>query len=83
MTDKILKFSSATCGPCKQLAMILKGEDLGVPVEEVDVVQQQDLAAKYHVRAVPTMVYVRGDTEVSRLTGAMPIDKIRDWITLL
>jgi len=83
MTDKILKFSSTTCGPCKQLSMILKDEDLGVPVEEVDVVQQQHLAAKYGVRAVPTMVYVRDDAEVSRFTGVMPIDKIRDWITLL
>ena len=79
MTDKILKFSAAWCGPCKQLSMVLKGEDLGVPVEEVDIEANPELARQYGVRSVPTMVYVRNEQEVSRITGAQSLDKIRDW----
>ena len=47
MTDKILKFSATWCGPCKQLSMVLKGEDLGVPVEEVDIEANSNLAQQY------------------------------------
>lgn len=82
MTDKILKFSATWCGPCKQLSMVLKGEDLGVPVEEVDIEANSSLAQQYGIRSVPTMVYVRDGEEVSRITGAQSLDKIRDWVTI-
>ena len=80
MSDKILKFSASWCGPCKALAMTLHGEDLGVPLEEVDIDQSADLSAKYGIRSVPTLVYVRGETEVSRLGGAQTLAKVKDWI---
>lgn len=82
MTDKILKFSSQTCGPCKQLAMTLKDENLGVPVEEVDVNADPELAQKFGIRSVPALVYTRNDQEISRLIGAQPLEKIRDWVTI-
>ena len=62
--------------------MILKGEDLGVPVEEVDIEANSNLAQQYGIRSVPTMVYVRDGEEVSRITGAQSLDKIRDWVTI-
>ena len=80
MSDKILKFSATWCGPCKSLSMTLHGEDLGVPLEEVDIDQSADLSAKYGIRSVPTLVYVRGETEVSRLGGAQTLAKVKDWI---
>ncbi len=80
MTDKILKFSASWCGPCKALSMTLNGEDLGVPLEEVDIDQSAELSSKYGIRSVPTLVYVRGDTEVSRLGGAQTLSKVKDWI---
>jgi thioredoxin 1 len=63
--------------------MVLKGEDLGVPVEEVDIEANSDLARQYGIRSVPTMVFVRDGEEVSRITGAQSLDKIRDWVTLV
>lgn len=62
--------------------MVLKGEDLGVPVEEVDIEANSNLAQQYGIRSVPTMVYVRDGEEVSRITGAQSLDKIRDWVTV-
>ena len=80
MSDKILKFSASWCGPCKALAMTLKDEDLGVPVEEVDIDAQSDLAVQYGIRSVPTLVYVRGGTEASRLGGAQTLTKVKEWV---
>lgn len=80
MSDKILKFSASWCGPCKSLTMTLKGEDLGVPVEEVDIDENSDLAVQYGIRSVPTLVYVRGGTEASRLGGAQTLAKVKEWV---
>jgi thioredoxin 1 len=79
MTTKILKFSASWCGPCKSLAMVLNGMDLPVPVEEVDVDSNTDLAAQYGIRGVPTMVAVSDSGEISRITGSQTEASIRKW----
>jgi thioredoxin 1 len=80
MTDKILKFSASWCGPCKMLSKTLHDQDLGVPVEEVDIDEKSDLAVQYGIRSVPTLVYVRGGTEASRLGGAQTLAKVKEWV---
>lgn len=80
MSDKILKFAADWCGPCKMLSKTLEGEDLGVPVEEIDIDKNQELAVQYAIRGVPTMVYTRDGTEVSRVSGMMMIGAVREWI---
>jgi thioredoxin 1 len=81
MTDKILKFSASWCGPCKSLAMTLKGEDLGVPVEDVDIDDSSYLAAQYAIRSVPTLVLIKDGKEVSRITGSQTLDAVRKWVS--
>ena len=80
MTDKILKFQATWCQPCKMLSKTLEGEDLGVPVEEVDIDQNQELAIQYAIRGVPTMVFVRDGSEVSRVSGMMNLNDVKKWI---
>ena len=79
MEDKILKFSASWCGPCKSLAMTLKDEDLGVPVEDVDIDENSDLAAQYAIRSVPTLVLIKDGKEVSRMIGSQTLDALRKW----
>jgi thioredoxin 2 len=83
MTDKILKFQAAWCAPCKALSMQLRGVDLGVPVEEIDIDASKDMVAKYGVRSIPTLVYVRGDAEVSRHVGFIAVPKLQAWVDQL
>jgi thioredoxin-like negative regulator of GroEL len=60
--------------------MVLKGMELPVPVEEVDVDSNTDLAVQYGIRGVPTMVAVDADDEeISRLTGSQTEASIRKW----
>ena len=55
---KTMKYFSATwCGPCKTFKPVMNeiaGE--GHSVQFIDIDLQQDLAAKYNVRSVPTTV---------------------------
>tara|TARA_B110000196_G_scaffold111820_1_gene97153 strand:+ start:31 stop:276 length:246 start_codon:yes stop_codon:yes gene_type:complete len=71
---KTMKYFSATwCGPCKTFKPIMNeivGE--GHSVQFIDIDQSQDLAAKYGVRSVPTVVIEENGIEVDRFIGSIP-----------
>ena len=65
---KILKFYASWCQPCKALTQFLEAnKDLvPYPIEEIDIEKDMDLAIKYGVRSVPTMVFLDDNNEVIR-----------------
>lgn len=48
----------------------------GYNIRVVDVEEDSELASKYGVRAVPTMVLVAGDKLLNTLIGNQPLDNI-------
>ena len=68
-----MKYFSATwCGPCKVFKPVMNeiaGE--GHSVQFIDVDQSPDLAQKYNVRSVPTVVVEENGSEVNRVMGAV------------
>jgi len=80
-TMRLLKFSASWCGPCKMLSNTLSQLEIPVPIEEVDVDTNTQLAMKYGIRGVPTMVLVTAtDEELSRVVGNKSKTEITDWI---
>lgn len=71
---KYLYFSAAWCGPCRTLGPIMNQVSQEVPVEKIDVDSQSDMALKYNVRNIPTVVLVDGETEVKRFVGVQSKD---------
>jgi len=71
---KTMKYFSATwCGPCKAFKPVINeiaGE--GYSIQFIDIDLQQDLAAKYNVRSVPTVVIEESGIEVDRFIGSIP-----------
>ena len=70
---KTMKYFSATwCGPCKVFKPVMNeiaGE--GYSVQFIDIDQQQDLAARYNVRSVPTTIIEKNGIEVDRFIGSV------------
>jgi thioredoxin 1 len=69
----VKRFTSTWCGPCKQLAPVieqLQREISSVNFETIDVDASPDLAVKYEVRSIPTLVFEKGGQEVKRTLGA-------------
>ena len=77
---KTMKYFSATwCGPCKVFKPVMNeiaGE--GYHVEFIDIDNMSDLASKYNVRSVPTVVIEEGGKEVNRIIGAVPKQSIME-----
>jgi thioredoxin len=79
----IIDFWAEWCGPCKKLAPIY--EELSEEIEDVnfgkvDMEENQQIGTQLGVRALPTLVIMKGDEEVARQTGAMPKEKLQTWI---
>ena len=70
---KTAKYFGATwCGPCKTFKPVMNevaGE--GHSVQFIDIDQQQDLAARYMVRSVPTTIIEENGMEVDRIIGSV------------
>ena len=73
-------FTSERSGPARRmeslLAHLARKERTRVRIMRVEVDEQPDLAAKFRVEAVPTLVLVRHKTVVDRLEGRSSAPKI-------
>ncbi len=76
---RLLDFYAAWCPPCQAQAPIL--EELvrrhpEVEVVKIDIDRNPELADRYDVMAVPTLVLMSDDREVARFVGLTPLEKI-------
>jgi putative thioredoxin len=73
------------CGPCKSLGPILEklaGEFNGAfRLAKIDVDAEQQLAAMFGVRSIPTVILISGGQVVDGFAGALPEGQIREFLT--
>lgn len=76
----LVDFTAVWCGPCKMLEPILKDlADLWrgkVRILKVDVDQNPELAMRYNVMGVPTLMLFQGGNVIERLSGYQPKDRL-------
>ena len=74
----VVDFFATWCGPCKMLGPVL--ETLDYEVLKIDVDECPDLARKYAVMSVPTlMIFSKGEVK-SKRSGFMPKEALEEWI---
>lgn len=76
----LIDFFGSWCGPCKMLTPILKQvkDSLGerISIIKIDVDKNQELASKYQVRGVPTMILYQSGKQLWRQSGVLTKDQI-------
>jgi thioredoxin 1 len=77
---KIIRFTASWCQPCKMLAKTLEDVDTQIPIEVIDIDENQELAMNYGIRGVPTLVMLDGDIEVKRLVGMKMKNELSEWL---
>ena len=70
-----LYFSAPWCGPCKMLSPVMEQVGNTIPVNKINVDEQSDLAQRYGIRSVPTVVLLENQIEVKRIIVVKPMNE--------
>jgi thioredoxin 1 len=81
----MVDFWAAWCGPCRAIAPVLEEivEASGgqVTLMKVNVDENPGLAARYGIRSIPTILFVKLGTVVDRVVGAVPKAVLQDIVS--
>ena len=76
----LIDFFATWCGPCKMLSPVLKEvkDSLGerISILKIDVDKNQQIASKYQVRGVPTMILFQDGKQLWRQSGVLSKEEI-------
>ena len=80
----IVDFWAPWCAPCKMMTPIFKqaanqlyGEYLLI---KVNTEQEQQPSAQFGIRSIPTLMAFKNGREVNRMSGAMQLPQLLQWI---
>ena len=84
-TPVLVDFFANWCGHCQKLLPLLDevavAMDGKINVVKLNVDENRDLSQKYEIKGLPTMILFKDGSELDRLIGFMPKDKIIDKVS--
>ena len=80
----IVDFWATWCGPCRMLSPILDEVEGEMPdkitVVKVNVDDADEIAGRYRIMSIPTLIFFKGGQAVDKTVGAMPKNALIDKI---
>lgn len=79
----LIDFYADWCGPCKMLSPVvdqIAEENENIKVVKINVDNAQDLAMKYQVMSIPTLVVIKEGKEINRSVGLRDKSEIINMI---
>lgn len=79
----IVDFWAEWCGPCRMLGPVfeeLSGEMGEIKFAKVNISENEELAQKFGVMSIPTLILFKDGKEVDRMMGAIPKENLKAWL---
>jgi len=79
----LVDFWASWCGPCKMLSPVIEeiaDERSDIKVGKVNIDEHPELAQKYGVMSIPTVLVIKDGEEVNKSVGAVPKKVLLDLI---
>lgn len=79
----IADFWASWCGPCKMMAPAFEAAAAAFPLKarfvKVNTEEEQQLAGRFGIRSIPTLIAFKNGQEVDRVSGALSADQLKQW----
>ena len=76
----LVDFYADWCGPCKMLAPVLEKAESEVKVIKVDTDIHEELARKYGIMSIPTIILFENGQEIKRNIGFIDKERLEDFL---
>lgn len=80
----VLDFWASWCGPCQNFAPVFQQAAAELEPSfrfgKVNTEQQQQLAAQFQIRSIPTLILMQQGQVIAQLSGALPKQQFYQWL---
>ena len=79
----VVDFFADWCGPCRMISPFLEEiqQEQGVEIVKVNIDESPDIASKYDIMSIPTLMIFKNGEKVSVNVGSASKARLADWIS--
>jgi thioredoxin 2 len=80
----VVDFWAPWCGPCRMVSPLVERmarDNAGrLKVVKLNTDEAPEISARYGVQGIPLLVLIKDRAEVDRMVGAVPFERLREWL---